>query len=220
MKEAKSILLLVSLITLAYANPNGDAKTTLISNATIQITDADYSPYLDHWIDEFSQENVIKLEDGSQWIFDSMHLTRLDDWKPGDTVVIAPQDSIWFWSSNYAYLLTNKDTGSSLEANLFIEPTDHGSYSIWVKGINYSLGHVHLRNGQGEETVWEISNADAQLFKDWDRNDLIIVAENPSWIWWFSSFKDTLINVKRGHYVRARPLSITTAGEDIMYQEP
>lgn len=180
--------------------------TTLASNY-MNATAASYSPYLYHWIDGFPQTNILKLEDGSEWIFDANkdgYIVR--SWRPGDTLVIAPMGG-WLWGSNYGYVLTNKDLGTSISVNPFLGPIAFGPLTTWIVGIDYNISQVYLLNGQGERTVWEVSNTDQYLFKEWAVNDTIIVGENSSWLWWFSSYNHIMINVNMNHNVRARQVS-------------
>ena len=178
---------------------------SLASNP-FKTTAASYSPQLYHWIDCFIQDNIIKIEDGSEWIFDKTEGYIVRSWRAGDTIVISPKGS-WLWGSNYNYVLTNKELGTSVNVKPFLGPIAFGPLTSWVVGIDYNLGHIYLLSGQGERTVWEVSNADIDFFKEWAVNDTVIIGENANWLWWFSSYNSIIINVNMNHYVRARQVS-------------
>jgi|GEM_PF-1538031 len=177
----------------------------LASNSSSH-TAANVSPSLYHWIDFFPQDNIVKTEDGAEWIFDSSDPSILRTWRSGDTIVIAPKGR-WLWGSNYSYVMTNKDLGNSIDVNLFLGPIAFGSYSTWIVGVDQNLGQIYVLNGQGERGVWEISNVDLYLFKEWEINDTLVVGQNDSWLWWFSSFNHIIVNVNMNHNVRARQIS-------------
>lgn len=179
--------------------------TALVANQ-MNTTAASYCPYVYHWIDSFPQRNIIKLEDGSEWIFDKSAADILQLWRSNHTVFITPKGTS-LWGSNYTYVLTNTDKGNSVYVNPFLGPIAFGQNSTWIAGINSSMGQIYVLNGLGERTVWEIANADLELFKDWQVNHTIIFGQNDSWLWTFSSFDHIIINVNMNHYVRARQIS-------------
>jgi hypothetical protein len=164
------------------------------------------SSLLYHSIDYFPQDNIVKTEDGAEWIFDSSDVAAVRNWKPDDMVLITPKGR-WFWGSNYSYVMTNKDIGVSVDVNLFQGPIAFGTNSSWVIGVNQNLGQIYVMNGEGERSVWEISNVDHYLFKEWKVNDTIIMGQNDSWLWWFSSFDHIIVNVNMNHFVRAKQVS-------------
>jgi len=180
----------------------------MLASNQYNATDASYSPYLYHWIDHFPQSNsLIKLEDGAEWFFDVNEAHVVRSWRPGDTIVITPKGG-WFWSSNYSYVLTNRDLGTSVNVNLSLGPIAFGPNSMWVGGIDLMNGLVHLTNGQGEKTVWEVSSSDMYLFKEeWAVNDTIIVGENDSWLSLWSPYNHIFLNVNMNHYIRVRQMS-------------
>ncbi len=168
-------------------------------------TASSYSPHLYHWVDSFPAQNVLKLEDGSEWTFDTEEAYIARSWRAGDTVVLSPKSS-WFWSSDFSYILTNKSLGSSIDVNPFLGPVAWGPYTVWVAGIDHTKGHVYLVNGQSERSTWVINSSDMYLFKDWAVNDTILIGDNDSWLWWFSSYNHVLINVNMNHNLRAREI--------------
>lgn len=166
------------------------------------------NPSLYHWIDQFPQSDIIKLEDGSEWRFDQSDIYVMRTWRPGDTLVISPKET-WFFSSNYRFVLTNKDLGSSVDVNPYLGPISHGTLTSWVNGVDKNLGQVYLINGQGDRSVWEVYSADRYLFDEWAVNHTVMLGENNSWLWWFSSFNNVIINVNMNHYIRVRQISAT-----------
>lgn len=169
-------------------------------------TASSVSPHMYHWIDSFPQSNLLKFEDGSEWTFDmeSSHIVRT--WRPGDTLVLSPKE-FSFFGSNYNYVLTNKDLGVSVEVNPFLGPIQYGPLTSWVVGLDQNLKQVYIINGQGERTIWEISSHDEDAFAEWAVNDSIIIGENTSWLWWFSTYNNILVNVEMNHYVHAKQIS-------------
>ncbi len=178
---------------------------TLASNQ-INSTAATLSPYHYHWIEDFPQKNVLKIEDGSEWIFDQSEEQRLESWTPGDTIVISPKQQMP-WGSNYPYVMSNKTAGTSIDVKLFTGPIAYGTQTSWVIGKDPNLGHIYLINAQGDRTVWEVSATDMSLFQDWKVNDAVIIGENDSYLWWFSAYSNILINVNMNHNVRAKQVS-------------
>ncbi|NGX38293.1 MAG: hypothetical protein K1000chlam2_01466 [Chlamydiae bacterium] len=169
-------------------------------------TAANYTPYLYHWIENIPQENIVEIEDGSEWIFDKNDAHVLRNWRASDTIVISPKGN-WLWSSNYAYVMTNKDLSSSINVNLMLGPIAFGPRSTWIIGLDDNLGQVYVLNGQGDRTVWEVSHTDLYLFKEWQHDDTLIIGENDGWLWWFSAYNCIIINVNSNHFVRARQIS-------------
>ncbi len=181
---------------------------TMLSSDFMRGTASSYTPAIFHWIEGFPQHNLLKLEDGSEWIFDDADAFVIRSWEPGDTIVLSPKGGM-FWGSNFGYILANKSLGSSVSANPYLGPVKFGPNSTWVAGINRTLGQVYLLNGKGDRTVWEVSPSDMYLFKDWAVNDAVIIGENDSWLWWLSSYNSIVFNVNMNHYVRSRQVSST-----------
>ena len=188
--------------------PIKDKDFITLASQSIPQTPTIASSSLYHWIDYFPQDNIVKTEDGAEWVFDKNDNYIMHTWRSGDAIVISPKGR-WLWGSNYAYIMTNKTLGTSVDVNLFLGPIAFGSYSTWIIGIDQNNGQVYLLNGQGERTIWEISNVDLYLFKDWEVNDTLIIGQNDSWLWWFSSYNHILVNVNMNHFVRARQISST-----------
>lgn len=174
-----------------------------LASNKIQSTAATLSPCHYQSITALPQQSIIKIDDGSEWIFDRSETYVLRNWKVGDKIIITPKQQL-ILGSHFTYVMTNKDVGDSISVNLFLGPVAFGYRSTWVVGIDQNLGKIYLMNGQGERTVWEVSSSDKDLFKDWKVNDTVIIGENDSWLWCFSSYNSMIINVNMNHYIRAQ----------------
>lgn len=184
-------------------------ELTALISGDYHATAANFSPYIYHWIESFPQGNIIKIEDGSEWVFNKDQADIVRDWRHGDAIVVMPKGGS-IWDSNYAYTVTNKDLGTSVDVNLFLGPLAFGPYSTWLIGIDLNAGEIYLMNGQGERTVWEVYHKDLRYIKeDWVTNDTVFIGENTSWLWWFSSYNSIIVNVNMNHYVRVRQVSST-----------
>lgn len=180
-----------------------------LASNQIQTTAATLSPCHYHMISTFPQGNVIKIDDGSEWIFDKADAQVLRNWKSGQQIIITPNQQLLL-GSHYTYIMTNTEAGDSVKVNLFLGPVAFGYQSAWVVGIDQNLGKIYIINGRGDRTVWEVSNSDMYLVKDWKVNDTVIIGENDSWLWCFSSYKSMLINVNMNHYIRAQQILQST----------
>ncbi len=184
-------------------------ELTALTSDEFHATAANFSPYIYHWLESFPQGNIIKIEDGSEWIFNKDHAHIVRDWRHGDAVVVMPKGGS-IWGTNYAYTITNKDLGTSVDVNIFLGPIAFGPYTTWLIGMNPNAGEIYLMNGQGERTVWEVAPSDLYLIKEnWVTNDTLFIGENTSWLWWFSSYNAIIVNVNMNHYVRVRQVSST-----------
>lgn len=174
-----------------------------LASNKIQSTAAALSPCHYQSITALPQQSIIKIDDGSEWIYDRSETYVLRNWKVGDKIVITPKQQL-ILGSHFTYVMTNRDVGDSISVNLFLGPVAFGYRSTWVVGIDQNLGKIYLMNGQGERTVWEVSSSDKDLFKNWKVNDTVIIGENDSWLWCFSSYNSMIINVNMNHYIRAQ----------------
>jgi len=179
-----------------------------LASNDLNLTTASNSQCYIHSIESFPRENIVKMEDGSEWIIDKTESHILRHWEPGNAIAISPKQQ-YVLSSHYTYVMSNKDKGTSIDVNLFLGPIAFGPWSSWVVGIDQNLGKVYVLNGQGERSVWEVSNSDMYLFKDWKVNDTVILGDNDNWLWYFSSHNNMIINVNMNHYVRAKQVSST-----------
>ena len=186
--------------------PIKSQQYALLASNQLNCTTSSLTTFQYHWIDEFMTENRIKIEDGSEWILDPNNAQILDTWKQEDTLVISPKQQ-FLWGSAYAYVITNKEKGTSLDANPYDGPIKFGTKTYWVRGISRSESKICLLNGEGDCSKWEISAVDKDLFDTWSHSDTVIVGQNDSYLWWLSTYDYVLINVKRNHYVRAKFIS-------------
>lgn len=180
-----------------------------------------YSPYIYHTIHSFPQETIIKLDDGSEWIFDPKDSYIVRSWRtnnrdyPGieqaDTVVLSPKANgfnNWFSGSNYTYVLQNKTLNSAIDVDFFHGPPPGGELTTWVVAMNINVGQFFIINGQKERTIWEVSSSDLYLLKDWIVNDIVVIGENTHWLSLFSSYNHIVINLNKNNFVRARQISV------------
>lgn len=177
-----------------------------LSSNDLHTTAAALPPSYYRTIENFPPQAIIQLDDGSQWVHDRADAYILRNWKIGDNIVITPKQQ-YVVGSNYQYMITNTALGESINVNLFLGPRSFGQRTFWVTGIDKNLGKIYVLNGIGERTVWEISNSDMYLVKDWKVNDTIVIGENDSWLWYFSSYNQIIINVNMNHYVRAKNIT-------------
>jgi len=176
-----------------------------LASNKIQSTASTLSPCHYHQISSFPKGNVIKIDDGSEWIYDKADAQVLRNWKAGQQIIITPNQQLLL-GSHYTYTMTNTEVGDSIQVNIFLGPIAFGYQTSWVVGIDQNVGKIYIINGRGERSVWEVSNSDMYLVKDWKVNDTIVIGENDSWLWCFSSYKSMLINVNMNHYVRAEQI--------------
>lgn len=177
-----------------------------LASNELNTTAAALTPCHYRTIANFPQQAIIKLDDGSEWVYDRADAYILRNWNIGDQIVISPKQQLII-GSHYHYMITNRTLGDSINVNLFLGPIAFGRCSTWVSGIDYNLGKVYIINGLGERTVWEFSSSDMYLVKDWKVNDTVIIGQNDSWLWYFSSYDSIIINVNMNHYVRATIVS-------------
>jgi hypothetical protein len=153
------------------------------------------SDFSNHYLNTVSAYgDTVEFEDGSWWKISSNDNYKALSWRPGDTLVITPNRG---WFSSYHYCITNRNTGSSIKANLNVGPIAFGPYTHWINTVDQSTGHLFIENG----TCWCVSNKDAYIFREWAPSDTIIVGLNDSW---FSSYDHILINVNMNTYIRAK----------------
>lgn len=206
MHEKKNTkFLLLSVVIFSGSLLTARESTFKAEHRTVSSVNSAISPYACHWIDCLPEENVIKLEDGSEWSFNPALAFKIRSWRSGDILLLSPKIN-WIWLSDYSYVLTNKTLNTCVEVNPHLGPLAYGSYSTWIRGMDYKNHRVYLINGQHEATTWAIAEADYDLFNDWKINDHIIIANNDSWTWWFSGFNYVIINVNKNHYVHARQI--------------
>lgn len=156
-----------------------------------------------HSISSFPEGNVIKINNGSEWLFDKGDAHILRNWNSGQKIVITPNQEL-LSTSHFTYIMNNLDVGDSVKVKLFLGPSAFGPSTTWIVGIDQNLGKVYMINGKGERTIWEVSSSDMYLVKDWKVNDTVILGENDSWLWFFSSYNSIMVNVNMNHFVRAK----------------
>jgi len=154
-----------------------------------------YYPNTYHWLIAVSAlGDQVEFEDGSVWKINSYDGYKALNWRSNDPLTIT-QNSRWF--SSYTYKIINKNTGTSIEANLFLGPIKNGEYTRYILAIDPTRGEVMLT----DSTHWEVSSGDSYVFRDWAINDSIILGSNTGWD---SSCEAILINVTMNNFVRAK----------------
>ncbi len=160
----------------------------------LQFQLASYPTYC-HWLLSISDTyKTIEMEDGSHWEIVSADDYILTYWRRNDNLVITPN---YNWFSTGDYYITNKSNNTYVRANLYIGPMKFGQYSHWIISIDHVTGHVTLENG----ITWCVAAKDANVFKEWEVNDHIILGVYDTWC---NSFDHILINVNMDSHVRAK----------------
>lgn len=161
----------------------------------------------DHFIASFPQDNIIKLEDGSEWSFDRNDIYQVRSWKEGHTLLLYPAND-----REKPYFFYNKDLGTYLKINPFAGPKKEGPKTNWIIGIDHNLGHVYLVNGLGDRSSWAVDPLHLPVFHEWNPKQTVLIASyNKNWIeraisWFFPSYDFVLINVNKIHNIPAKPL--------------
>lgn len=160
-----------------------------------------------HFIASFPQDNMIKLDDGSEWSFDRSEIYQVRSWEVGHTLLLYPSND-----KEKPYLFYNEDLDTYLKINPFAGPKKEGPKTNWIIGIDHNLGHVYLVNGLGDRSSWSIDPAYMPVFREWTTKQTIMVAShNMNWFekalsWFFSSYDFVLLNVNKIHNIPAKPL--------------
>ena len=106
----------------ACLSSNGAENTFIASSSHMEhpkFTLTHYTvPINCHWLTNVSDENyLLELEDGSCWAVSPSDAYILRRWRKEDFLVITPNYS---WLSTYNYSITNRNTNSSVKANLHV----------------------------------------------------------------------------------------------------
>lgn len=128
------------------------------------------------------QGNRIQLSDGSHWDVESSYYYTTANWRPGDVIQIAANQSYFSYAT---YAIQNVSTNSSISATLSIGPVVDSTSTHWITGINYATAQVVLE----DESVWKVW--DTGDLKHWALHDTILIGTYPTW---FSSYNIILIN--------------------------
>ena len=135
----------------------------------------------------------VEIEDGSVWKVSTYDGFKAKGWRSSDPLTITQNHS---WFSSYTYRIVNRNTGASIDANLFLGPFTNGAYSRYVQSIDLTQGLVTLT----DNTHWEVSDSDKSTFRNWMANDSVIIGVNTGWD---SACEGLLINVTTNNHVRA-----------------
>lgn len=154
-----------------------------------------YFPASCHWMIAASAfGDTLELEDGSVWKVNSYDGYKALNWRANDPLMVT-QNTRWF--SNYNYRIINRNTGSSIETNLFLGPIKGGQHTRYINAIDFIQGALNLT----DNTRWEVSASDQNIFREWLVNDPIIIGYNSGWD---SSKESILINVSMNNFARFR----------------
>lgn len=136
----------------------------------------------------------VELEDGSNWAIHVGDRYKTFNWLTSDEILITPNHA---WFSSYMFCLLNKNTGTSVQANLTLGPIYNGPVTHWILAIDYFSEEVCLEDG----SIWKVSGFDSSTFNRWMVNDTIIIGVNDGFL--HSTKPNILINVNNLAYVRA-----------------
>jgi len=154
-----------------------------------------YFPASTHWLSAVSGlGDTVELEDGSVWKINSYDSYKALNWRSNDPLAIT-QNNRWFSSFNYRII--NKNTGASIEGNLFLGPVEKGPHTRYIVAIDKSHKEIQL----SDNTRWEISYLDSSIFKDWALGDAIVIGVNSGWD---SGSEALLVNVNMNNCSRAK----------------
>lgn len=142
-------------------------------------------------------ECTLELEDSSVWKISSYDAKKALNWRSNDPLAIT-QNTRWF--SRYNYRIINLSNGSSVEADLFLGPAELGRYSRFITAIDHYRREIML----SDNSRWEISYLDSSIFKDWAKNDYLIIGTNSNTSFWDSAKDTLLINVNMNNSARAQ----------------
>lgn len=154
-----------------------------------------YYPSSYHWLVGVSVVgDSVELENGSVWRTSPYDGRKALSWRVSDPLAIT-QNTSWF--SRYTYRIINKNTHSSIEADLFLGPIQNGEYTLYVVALDGNRGEMMLT----DNSHWEVCPSDAPIFSNWAINDAIIIGFNSGWE---SNYEGLLINVTTNNFVRAK----------------
>lgn len=148
-----------------------------------------------HWLVGVSAfGDSVELEDGSVWKVNSYDGYKAVNWRSSDPLLIT-QNTRWF--SSYNYRIMNQNTGTSIEANLFLGPIQNGEFTHYIVAIEPMRRMIMLN----DNTHWEVCSYDASIFRDWAVGDAVITGYNSGWV---SSSEGILINVNMNNFIRVK----------------
>ncbi len=168
----------------------------------------DMQTFADHVIYGFPQENMLRLDDGSDWTVDQSDVRELRKWKLGHIVLLYPRKG----DTNKPFMFYNQSINSTLKVNPYAGPTVNGLKTNLIIGLDPRLGHIYLRNGGNERSSWAIDKSYWPLFQEWGNGHPIIIANyNKSWLekyfpHFFPSYDFVLFNITKVCIIPVKPL--------------
>lgn len=165
------------------------------------------SSLADHELIQFIQENVVEIEDGSEWTVVSEDLFKTRTWKAGDPLLLFPTIN-----REKPFVLYNQISDSRVHVTPFRGPEDGGANAYTIVGVDHVLGHAYLMKGDGMRMTWVIDKEYLPIFQEWTVNHKIILANyDKCWYekylpWFFNSHDYILVNVAKFNNIPAKPL--------------
>lgn len=154
-----------------------------------------YFPSSAHWMIGVSVlGDELNIEDGSVWKISQYDGYKALNWLPQDPLLIT-QNTRWF--SKYTYRIINKNTKTSIEANLYRGPLKQGEHTLYITQLFTNQNELVL----SDNSYWEISYFDQFPFRNWMVGDAIIIGHNSGFD---SAYENILINVNMNHFIRAK----------------
>lgn len=146
----------------------------------------------DHYLNSYSYfDQNIELEDGSFWQIRGSDMHKILNWAQNDPLSIGPNKRIF----GSTYLIQNRVTGETVEADLIVGPIAFGTYTHWITAIDPWIHRVYLEDG----SYWDVRGLDT--ISGWTVNDTIILGDGRNE--WFGHHDSILINVNLNQYVYA-----------------
>lgn len=146
----------------------------------------------DHYLASYSYfDQNIELEDGSFWSIRGSDMHKILNWAQNDPLTICPNNRLF----GSTYLIQNRVTGETVEADLIIGPIAFGGNTHWVVGIDLWLHRIYLEDG----SYWDVRGIDS--ISQWSVNDTIVLGDGKNE--WLGRHDSILINVNLNTYVYA-----------------
>jgi len=142
-------------------------------------------PNADHYVVGISDRgDLIQLNDESEWAIGLFSRGIVKEWKSDHPLYIKPKST---WFSSYNYVIQNRKTNQSIDANLISVPLFAVPNTFEIVALDPTLRLVQLNDA----TVWQINEAD-YAFKKWKVGDRLLVGVNNYWR--MGAFVHILIN--------------------------
>jgi hypothetical protein len=141
----------------------------------------------------FGERGQIEVEDGSSWMIKSEDRANLEDWRPGDSLMLLPNLGGWFSQPHSSFIIYNERTYDSFEVEFTGAPAVTNRFSRYIIDIykpEHGDGTLMLNDG----TVWVLSAKYKKIWEVWQLTHNLIIGSNQHSL--FNYFTpDILINV-------------------------